>query len=1616
MNMKDKSMKKYVSFLLIILLSFSSAFGVKPVLAEDEDPDEVSEIADDPVIVEAPGNEDPGVLPFDDDGIYGYHNEDGDTSYLIVDRGDEPMASQTLPSSFDLRDYGLVSTVKNQKNYGTCWAHAAMASAESSYLKKNHQELDLSELHLSYYAYHSVGTADPLGLITDDGMKNKNEASRGLLQGGGNVVMASYLMASGIGLVNEEDMPYSDVPYYNVTESYFDQYDSDFCYGDNDYYVTDVKWINVTDATSIKKVLMEYGAVTVSYYAAPYYGVSYNGKVYYESDFYNEETNAYYNYAIPATNHGVAIVGWDDEFDRNNFVTAPDKDGAWLIKNSWGKSSGDEGYYWISYEDKGLKKSDRLCQFMVEPTGGGISEYQHDGTAGMYHFYPGGNTGYVASIFKAQKDEYLFRVGFTTYNPNTTITVKIYRNVGNTPDSGKLVCQKKTTRTYAGIHTLVLDEPVKLTAGKKFSVVIKESSSSSVPMVFNLTSGQTSGWYSLVDKTAPGQSFSSSDGSSWNDLDDYGMTAVVKAYTVENVYQINYHDTKGAENPNPSVYMQSSSSGTLVLQDISADGYRFLGWYEDPEHQLPITQINTNEPRDYDLYADWEVMQYPITYVLDGGSNDPENPESYDIESETIVLKDAHRTGYIFEGWYKDAAFKKKVSEIPTGSFGELTLYAKWMPITYVLRYHSCLEGVEPYEETFTYDVPQKLKQESFNISLLHFLHWNTQEDDEGTFYQDEEEILNLSDENGKVIDLYAFWEIKYATPEPYAMPGSSELEKGASVSLFCDDADADIYYTTDGTTPTRESELYVDSLILSEDMTLKAFAVSNYKYDSGTATYEYVLKPGDYGGIDPIDLNEYPIHSPDEIPEGLWTSKLLESVDYDPDRKSITQDFRVYHHKTLLKEGTDYTVKYSGNKKAGTASLTITGKGNYGGSLTRTFEILPLDITEDVEIGLIEDYAFNSKGTALSPKATYGSHALKNKTDYSFTITDENGQTADRLGEPGVYAVTFTGKGNYSFSVVRNVTVIAKDRKLVSKLTVTLSPSKTAYAAGKIRPKVTVKDGKEVVFTYDPEGDPQASNDLFAVRYENNVEVGKGRVIIEAASGEGKYAGSVTKTFEITGVSLSRTKLNDRFLKEMEYTGEALEQPDGFLTYDGEALQIGRDYEVLYENNVDAGTARMTITGTGGFTGTLKKTFRITGLVFSAKTITVQGLDASYVFGDVPNILLRMDDSLLNEGTDYAVSFKNDRKVGTATATFRGIGRYEGSFSKTYKITARPLDDADISVSQIGEQIYVKGGVKAQPDLQFRGETLTTKDYTLTYRNNAKVGTATVTVKGKGNFKGSIDLDYPIIAQDLSVMRLNIQDRQYGTKKGSWKSTVSLFDLNGKKLTAGTDYEKNVSYTYVYDAIVRDGSSSKKVKPIIRRSEGDPVGANDIVPAGTLIKVTVNASGSYQGAQEGTYRIVAADISKASVKIPAQYYTGREILLRKEQITVKLNKETLDPSDYVILSYSNNVKKGTATVVLQGRGNYGGTNNAKFAISQRSFNMVVRFNANGGTGTMKDLQFNKDTRLTANAFKRTGYVFEGWSIVKDGEKVYEDRELFDYRFWKAGTVTGLYAVWKKTD
>ncbi len=497
--------------------------------------------------------------------------------------------SEPLPAKFDLRERGVVTPVKQQSPWGTCWSFGLIAAAETSILTdmgKTYAEtgLDLSERHLIYFAMTPVTKEQSEsqydeGLYWPGGEGNTNAAYRGSLG-----TVASTLFSTGVGPLPEEDFPYQNnlgMTEYEYMQAYPDEWkgfvkaDTERSKGvtlaeliqrnsanpkyakteaeylqtcwdnylkkvtERDYYTKYLDWwidsshrnksagyvlidgnelpehawrdwkgtwvgLSRHGVEATKKELMRGRIVSVDFHADSTTPDQLDN----EGKYINLDTWAHYAYQDIDRNHRVAIVGWDDDYPKENFLSGTDAEGnsktppangAWIVKNSWGSETDattneggrpinkgawgikdgegrSTGYFYLSYYDKSITQPESYKFGTDLSAGDYFSAYQYDylPAHGGFYFLKGGSHVSTANVYTIDpdEDEVLTSIGLRTLAENSTAEVEVYRlgpGVTN-PEGGEKVASFSKTFEYAGFHRVALPEPVTLAPGTRFTV------------------------------------------------------------------------------------------------------------------------------------------------------------------------------------------------------------------------------------------------------------------------------------------------------------------------------------------------------------------------------------------------------------------------------------------------------------------------------------------------------------------------------------------------------------------------------------------------------------------------------------------------------------------------------------------------------------------------------------------------------------------------------------------------------------------------------------------------------------------------------------------------------------------------------------------------------------------------------------------------------------------------------------------------------------------------------------------------------------------------------------------------------------------------------------------
>ncbi len=365
------------------------------------------------------------------------------------------LGEDTLPSSYDLRPEGRVPPVKDQDPWGTCWAFAATASMESTYMTVYESpDIDLSEMFPAWFVYKSPGEGKSFGLPNP---------RKDILHQSGTAYQINALF-SRLGTVSEDILPYpSGKSSYQKPDKLPEDYEKTDVILRESYQLGIIKGDAMIKL--VKKLIISKGAVYAHYYSRD--SVYHNGS----------KGTSYFNNSKSSknTNHAVIIIGWDDNYSRENFRKSrrPGKDGAWLVQNSRGKSWGSDGCFWLSYE----QYIDSAAVFIAEKDLTRAKHYGYDDLGCTGALGSKNSSAWAANVFRSEGHELLTEIAFYTMDNNASCEAYIYKFGRDKPLSpvgdSYSASIPETKIKFAGYHRVKLPESVELNEGEYFSVVIK---------------------------------------------------------------------------------------------------------------------------------------------------------------------------------------------------------------------------------------------------------------------------------------------------------------------------------------------------------------------------------------------------------------------------------------------------------------------------------------------------------------------------------------------------------------------------------------------------------------------------------------------------------------------------------------------------------------------------------------------------------------------------------------------------------------------------------------------------------------------------------------------------------------------------------------------------------------------------------------------------------------------------------------------------------------------------------------------------------------------------------------------------------------------------------------
>jgi hypothetical protein len=431
------------------------------------------------------------------------------------------------------------------------------------------------------------------------------------------------------------------------------------------------------------------------------------------------------------------------------------------------------------------------------------------------------------------------------------------------------------------------------------------------------------------------------------------------------------------------------------------------------------------------------------------------------------------------------------------------------------------------------------------------------------------------------------------------------------------------------------------------------------------------------------------------------------------------------------------------------------------------------------------------------------GNDALPSASNITYNATlITDGGTTDTSG-------TATQEG------ATTTTTDTTTQKAISNCTITVQAASVTYTGSAITPFVTVTDG----------GTTLTQNTDYILTYSNNTNVGNASVTV---NGIGNYTGTATRTFTIEKVSLKNAVITLEYAT-VAYDGKEKKPAVKSVVLNSSTLKATTDYTVAYTNNTNVGTATVTITGTGNYSGTATKTFTIEKTSIANGTVTLETRSYKYDgTAKTPKITaLNVNGNTLTENTDYTVTYKNNTEIGTATVVVAGAGNYTGTLERIFLIQPENISLTAAGVT-LSKSSYYYDGTTKKPAVESvkLGDNILNKgtDYTVSYKNNKNIGTASVVITGAGGYTGSVTETFEIKAKTGSTFtsgtgKYKITDENSVTFTGLSKSTTKSLTIPATVKYGG----KSLKVT----AIKAKAFKGKNITKVVVKNNVSTIGAS---------------------------------------------------------------------------------------------------------------------------------------------------------------------------------------------
>ena len=655
-------------------------------------------------------------------------------------------------------------------------------------------------------------------------------------------------------------------------------------------------------------------------------------------------------------------------------------------------------------------------------------------------------------------------------------------------------------------------------------------------------------------------------------------------------------------------------------------------------------------------------------------------------------------------------------------------------------------------------------------------------------------------------------------------------------------------------------------TVVYTDNINVKNDVVGTVTYigDYSNAPTAYV-----YFNIVPKSAETLEVYSVDNV--------VYTGMAFNP--RGIIKDLEIDE---ILVEGRDYTITFGENTNAGTATITIDFMGNYTGTRYVNFKIIPRVISDgEVTITNNVNHVYSASEIIPDLILTFEYKTLIKGVDY--VLECKNNTNVGTANVKIKYIGNYSGEDQIEFTITQK----PADSTWIKDI------ESMPYTGSAITPSF------EVSFTSGGRLVTLVENTDYIISYvnSNNISVG---TVTATFKFIGNYSGELTKTFDIVKCPVDNLYFED--IPNFTYTGEAICPP--LVIKNGNiALVEGEDYDLEYANNVLASTdtvkATVTATFKGNYVGEKVLTYVIDPKPATNCVVTLD-LEDEYIYKGqafVPSVEVKDGETVLVKDTDYTVDYEDNTNAGTAYVIVTFIGNYTGQTTKEFIIlpitvtdaVIDPIEDVVFNGTAYVPQVHVTA---LNGTLEFNPQT----DYEVTITDNVNAGTATVTVRFKGNYVGTVTTQFSILRKTINLEEFEI----FGVGDKIYTGSEIKLNLLVRDKEISYYLENGVDYVLTYIDNVFEGVAS------------------------VIIDFSIDTGNFISDIIKLDFNILAKDTEGITVStIYDQIYTGSEI---RPVIEVKDgNLVLVEGRDYSLVYENNIYPSNNAKVIVHFLKNYTG-------------------------------------------------------------------------------------------